>query len=141
MTTTMLSESLTIFGDGMSWPPSWPLRTYAVLWPIWLASYQAWHQLCRPDGVGVDWPFEWRGHVPATGTIRSSVRPRACYASNRARRDGRPRRPRDRAVIALRRTAIAHVAVAPIGSLAQSVAAPASLFPEDMFQELWWAFG
>ena len=39
------------------------------------------------------------------------------------------------------RTAIAHVAGAPIGSLAQSVAAPASLFLEDMFQELWWAFG
>jgi hypothetical protein len=38
-------------------------------------------------------------------------------------------------------TAIVHVAVAPIGSLAQSVAAPASLFLEDMFQELWWAFG
>ena len=33
------------------------------------------------------------------------------------------------------------VIVVLIGSLAQSVAAPASLLPEDMFQELWWAFG
>jgi len=101
MTTTMLSESLTIFGDGMTWPP--PGRCGPVQhcgrsgsrvtklgtnYVVQMALVRLAFRMAGPRSG--DW------HDPIIGETKGVL----CV--HRARYDGRPRRPRDRAAIALR---------------------------------------